>query len=53
MFLKAPGFELVGGDLDLRIQQSLLDYPWSLIGTATRMLLLISPSTPKVASSRQ
>lgn len=30
MFLKAPGFELVGGDLDLRIQQSLLDYPVEL-----------------------
>ncbi len=30
MFLRAPGFELVGGDLDLRIQQSLLDSPVDL-----------------------
>ena len=30
MFLRHPGLELVGGDLDLRIQQSLIDYPVDL-----------------------
>ena len=30
MFLEHPRLELVGGDLDLRIQQSLIDYPIDL-----------------------
>ncbi len=36
MFLRHPGLRLVGGDLDLRIQKSLVDYPVDL-STSTNM----------------